>query len=147
MDSVWHKGYMVLLSTLLSTYIHHIRKLALFYDNCNMWLSDRKNYIMIQMGPEYDSAPSLNTYVAEMITEMGESNSLFIYLWKGVQLFICFFEGVPIWGSMHTSKIKSKLKYASTEFGQQEKRCNEFITKIKATDKINALPIGYLAGT
>ena len=29
----------------------------------------------------------------------------------------------------------------------KKKRCNEFITKIKATDKINALPIGYLAGT
>ena len=72
----------------------------------------------------------------------------FIYLFlKGSPTFYLFSGGVPIWGSMHTSKIKSKLKYASTEFGQQEKRCNEFITKIKATDKINALPIGYLAGT
>ena len=66
---------------------------------------------------------------------------------KGSQTVYLFFGGVRIWGSMHTSKTKSKLKCASTEFGQQEKRCNEFITKIKATDKINALPIGYLAGT
>ena len=66
---------------------------------------------------------------------------------KGSPTFYLFFRGVPLRGSMHTSKIKSKLKYASTEFGQQEKRCNEYITKIKATDKINALPIGYLAGT